>query len=54
MESGYGRDPARLVLGEQLRRSTDQGGGKRRAAIAGQCAKLSFAHKERFNACWTN
>jgi hypothetical protein len=30
------------------------GGGKRRAGIAGQCAKLLFAHKERFNACWTN
>jgi len=30
------------------------GGGKRRGGIAGQCTKLLFAHKGRFNACWTN
>src|SRR5262249_48361879 len=34
--------------------ATDQGGGKRGGGMAGQCAKLLFAHKERLSAGWTN
>ena len=48
------RDSRAAAIYSAYTRAPGQGGGKRRAGIAGQCTKLLFAHKGRFNACWTN